>query len=697
MPQEIDGKGGENPSLCRNRVVPQDKSRALSRNASRKDSPRIPAAMHRRLNGHTTMILNTIAPYWSTAPVVPALMLAGFISSAHASELPTVSLAPVTVSAHGGSSIPYDNTGVSVTVLDIPELKREGITNLAEAITRAPGVYVQPGGGSNQRGNVSNIAIRGMSSSQFTLPMLDGLRLYDNSGGCNLTPNVLARTNLFDLGTLEVLRGSQGAVYGSGAIGGVIYMETPEGEGEPSCSIFNEFGSFSSYTGNLTAQGRQESLSYFFSATYETSDNDLKRVDGSKPEDSQAGHYENWQEALRLDYRPDKDTHARFTYRRSDSRYQAPDAWGDPHYQYRTNLISGTVEKKVTHAFATELSGGYYGADYTFGKGTDHDLRNVQLNWRNEYRWCRHQATTAGLAFMHGEHSSENNGQRNQGDAHEENMFSLFAEHRVTPVENWENTLALRWDASDVFDTLYTLRAATSMAFNDERTRLSASFARGYKAPSSFQRMRGQYEAYGSLYIGNPELDCQTSWSADIGLEHEWMENHTASITLFWIRTADAIRTNWVADHYEFANASGADTSKGIELSLQGTWEEQWNTGYTLSLTLCDPETNEGRQIAATSRQVWAVDIHTSPIAGFTTGIGLSAASGCSNWDSTPLDSRLVLRWYAHYELNQHLSFHVRVENLTNEKFVSDTAWGDFGKSYLNPGTAVYGGCTLTF
>lgn len=643
------------------------------------------------------------APTGSSVRVVPALLLAGLCPAAFAADLPVTELAPITVSAHGGTAVPYDTSGVSVTVLDVKELRKEGITYLDEAISRAPGVYVQPGGGANQRGNVSTIAIRGMSSAQFTLPMMDGLRLFDSSAGCNLTPNILARTNTFDLGTLEVLRGSQGAVYGNGAVGGVIYMETPEGQGEPSCSVFNEFGSFSSYTGNVTAQGQQDALSYFVSATYETTDNDIRFQDGSSPADSNSGHYENWQEALRLDYRPDADTHARVTYRRSDARYRKfPDAWGgEPHNSYRTNLLSAAVEKRLSHAFVTELSGGYYGADFTMGKGNTADLRNVQANWRNEYRWCRHQATTAGLAFVHSDFESDYASGLNKGTAQDENVISIFAEHRITPVTGWENTLAIRADESDVYDTLFSLRAASSVSFNEDRTRVTASLSRGYKAPSAFQRMNGQYtDGWGYVYQGNPDLECQTSWSADIGIEHEWMSNHTAGITLFWIRTTDAIKdTGYSSSPIGFYNDSSHETSKGIELSLSGTWEENWKTGYTLSLTLCDPETADGRQIGYTARQTWMADIHTSPTDGLTTGLGLVAASGRSDWEGASpamLDAYYTLRWYARYEVNEHLTLHVRVENLTNQKFITESAY-PYSASYLNPGTAVYGGCTVSF
>ena len=699
-PQEIDGEDGGNPSLCRNRVVPQDAAGAQSECQPwgfANDTGRRCTA---RSTATNRMKQIRTAPGGSSIRVVPALLLAGLSTAAHAAELPVTELAPITVSAHGGTAVPYDSTGVSVTVLDTRQLREEGVLNLGEALTRVPGVYVESGGGSNQRGNVNNIVIRGMSSGQYTLPMLDGMRLYDNTQGCNLTPNVLARTNVFDLGTLEVLKGSQGAIYGSGAVGGVIYMETPEGQGEPRCTLFNEIGSFSSYTGNLTAQGQQDKLSYFLSATYETTDNDLKKVNGTKPDDPKAGKYENRQEALRLDYRPDGDTHARITYRRSDARYQSPGTWSDPHFSYRTNLVSAALEKRLSHAFNSELSGGYYGADYAFGKGSNHDLRNVQLNWRNEYRWCRHQATTAGMGYMYSQHDYENAGQKDKGADHEENMLSLFAEHHITPTAGWDNSLALRWDESDVFGSLYTARVAGSFSFNDDRTRLSASIARGYKAPTSFQRSSGSYSDAYYTYRGNSALDCQTSWSADIGLEHEWKPGHIAGITLFWIRTEDAIKSNYLSNPVTFYNSGGHDTSQGIELSLSGTWEGHWETGYTLSLTLCDPQSSNGKQLAYTARQTWSADIHTSPLEGFTTGIGLSAASGRSNYQGgTPamLDAYYTLRWYARYVVNEHLALHLRVENLTNQKYVSETDYMNYSQSYINAGTAVYGGCTITF
>ena len=61
------------------------------------------------------------------------------------------------------------------------------------------------------------------------------------------------------------------------------------------------------------------------------------------------------------------------------------------------------------------------------------------------------------------------------------------------------------------------------------------------------------------------------------------------------------------------------------------------------------------------------------------------------------LDAYYTLRWYAQYKVNEHLTLHLRVENLTNQKYVSETGYPYYADSYINAGTAIYGGCTVTF
>lgn len=661
------------------------------------------------------MIQNHTKP--ATAIIRSLLALSAASSCLYAqtpAPAPEAELAPVTVSAHG-LTVPYDNTGVSVSVLDIPQLKKEGVTTLTEALTTVPGTFVLPGGGLNQRGNVSNIALRGMSSGTMTLAMLDGMRLYNSGGGGNLAPNILGHTNLFALGNVEVLRGAEGAVYGNGAMGGVIFMETPEGKGKPSVSTFQEAGSFDTYTGNVTAQGQLGKLSYFLSSTYEHTNNDIRFADGSKPTGGRHdGRYAQWAEALRLDYRFNERNKVTLTYRREDADFHYVSRYRDYYtggfacsrnlYDWDSNLVTAKWTSRLTEKWTSSILAGYYGYDSMLGHGFYSNLRNVQIEWRNAYRWNEQNTTTAGFAWNRSDYriKSAYSMTGNYNDDSLENIYSLFAEHTLKPAKGLDLSLAARLDESNLFDTHADFRLAASYKLNREHTRVFSSVGSGYRAPGSFQKSNAIYSNGYSTYKGNPDLDCERSLSFDIGVEQKIADAHKASLTYFITRREDAIATFFdPADNaYHYANATGHWLSQGVEFALRGTWEKNWNTGYTLAYTLTQPKTNNDVQIPQTSRQLWSADIHTSPCEKLTVGLGLAAAVGRNSDQSQRLDNYYTLRCYAHYKVNEHLSLHLRVENLTDQQFITEPSFGypaDAACSQINSGIGIFAGCTLGF
>lgn len=655
---------------------------------------------------------NTIAPYTGVSRVVLAVAMAGSCAVAQAAAEVETELAPVTVSAHEGLSIPYDRTGVSVTVLDVEALRTAGVYGVSDALTTVPGVFVLPGGGLNQRGNYSNVSVRGMSSGAYVMPMMDGMRLSSTSGSGSTTPNVLARANMFDVGNAEVLRGAEGATYGGGAMGGVVYMETPEGKGKPSVKLFNEAGSFDSYTGNLQAQGKVGKDAFFLSATYDHTNNNVRYAGGGRPGVRHAGRYTDWAEALRLDHDINESAKATVTYRRDDADYRyAPQGMCDT-YLFRSNLVTAKVQSRVSPRWFTSFMAGYYGTDYSLGKGVYYDLRNVQAEWRNAYKWNEKNTTTFGLGWTRSLYKTESvyeSSSRNTA-RNLDNTYAFFAEHSLRPAENWDNTLAVRLDQSSNFDALFTLRAASSYRFNQERSRVFASVGRGYLAPNSFQQSRHTYEGLGyywdgvyypgTVYKGNPNLDCEKNWTADVGIEQQVVKNHVASATLFWTRVTDGITTVDAPDYsYKtFRNDASHWTAQGAELALYGTFEEAWNTGYRFAFTLTQPKNKDDRQLGNTARRTWSADVHTSPVEGLTTGLGLTAVSGRTDYSAgSRLDNYCVLRWYAAYEVNEHLTLHLRVENVTDEKFVAESSYYSPDAAFLNAGTGVFGGVTLKF
>ncbi|MBQ4595025.1 MAG: TonB-dependent receptor [Akkermansia sp.] len=634
--------------------------------------------------------------------VVPALLAAGGVLA----DTQETELAPITVSAHGGLAVPYDQTGVSVEVVDLQQMKQEGIYTVSEALTTLPGVYVLPGGGANQKGNTSQIVIRGMSADGYTTTMIDGMRLGSNGGDTIITSNVLGRTDIFSLGNLEVLKGSQGAMFGGGAVGGVVFMETPEGEGDPSLTLFNEVGSNNAYTGNVATQGRVDNLAWFLSMGYSRTDNDVQTADGRRSHHRNAFESEIWNEALRLDYHADKDNQLTLTYRREDSEYGYDSM--DPmwptynNYRFRSNLLTAKWQTKISEQWRSYVMAGFYTFDAKLADGYLQDMRNMQLEWRNNYQWCKHQSTTTAISWNRNDYDCLSGGTTDNQYKNLENVLGFAAEHSITPTEQWDNTLAARLDHSNIHDALVSIRAASTYRFNEEKTRVYGSLGTGYRAPSSFQRSNSEFVSPYGKYTGNPQLDCEKSISADIGIEHALTDNHLLSLTLFWEQRSNAIGTVWdnTTQSSRYVNMPGHWTILGTEIALRGTLEPHWNTGYSVSWTYVQPKTSDDRQIPSSVRQVWQADLHTSPVEGLTTGIGVSAAVGRSHYNTTPyskLDNYYNLRLYAQYQVNEHLTLHMAIENLTNQKYVTEGHYADPNSSFISAGTTLHAGCTITF
>ncbi|MBV6493188.1 MAG: Vitamin B12 transporter BtuB [Turneriella sp.] len=107
--------------------------------------------------------------------------------------------------------------GGSATVIEGKSLTRVRGQNLAESIRDVPGVSLQSTGNA-----VAKPIMRGLSSYRSLL-LLDGIPEEAQQFGDEHGPNI---DNL-DVERIEVLRGPQSLIFGSGAIGGAVNIKTP--------------------------------------------------------------------------------------------------------------------------------------------------------------------------------------------------------------------------------------------------------------------------------------------------------------------------------------------------------------------------------------------------------------------------------------------------------------------------------------
>jgi len=158
---------------------------------------------------------------------------------------------------------PVVDIPAGVTVIDRQTIDDRGYTTLTDALSAVPGVRVSQSGGPG--GNAS-VFVRG-TDSNHVLVLRDGMPLNDasdSSGAFNFGVDTLA-----DVERIEVIRGPMAALYGSGAIGGVINLISRQGHEQGLHFTGDLAGGYpKQIQGYVNASGIADGLDY--SATFES-------------------------------------------------------------------------------------------------------------------------------------------------------------------------------------------------------------------------------------------------------------------------------------------------------------------------------------------------------------------------------------------------------------------------------------------
>ncbi len=198
--------------------------------------------------GQAPMI--TASRMFMRIPLALALASSTVIVSAHAWAQATMpapaaeqpaqqgQLEEIVVTAEKRSST-VQTTPISITAISGSQLTAQGISGLSTLAVETPGVAVRSAGPGQ-----TEIDIRGLTSSGGAAPTvgfyLDETPVTPPAGANN--GKVVIDPNLYDLQRVEILRGPQGTLYGSGSMGGTVKLLTAQPK-------------FDEYSGSIEATG----------------------------------------------------------------------------------------------------------------------------------------------------------------------------------------------------------------------------------------------------------------------------------------------------------------------------------------------------------------------------------------------------------------------------------------------------------
>jgi iron complex outermembrane recepter protein len=171
--------------------------------------------------------------------IVYALVAMRLCAADESSPSTTTTLTEIVVTAEKRDST-VEKTPISITALSGTDLLKSGVVDLESAAQEVPGVSMKTGGPSQ-----TEFEMRGLNSAGGNSPTV-GFYLDEipvTSFAFSTAGKVVIDPNLYDLSRVEILRGPQGTLYGSGSMGGTIRLITTQPDLHENEASVNVIGS----------------------------------------------------------------------------------------------------------------------------------------------------------------------------------------------------------------------------------------------------------------------------------------------------------------------------------------------------------------------------------------------------------------------------------------------------------------------
>ncbi|WP_281967918.1 TonB-dependent receptor plug domain-containing protein [Roseovarius nanhaiticus] len=595
------------------------------------------------------------------------ILTGALAGAAHAQQ--TFDLGTIVLSS-SLTPVELGRTGATVEVLEGADAGGND-TTVIDALTRLPGVSATSNGG---LGASSSIQIRGLPG-RYVGTRINGIDVANPAG----TQSQFNYGGLTAAGIdrIEVLKGSQSALYGSEAIAGVVNITTfrPEKLGF-SGEYGVEAGSYGTYSGSLSMGHKSERGEIALTYGYVKSDGFSANA-GNVEDD---GFDQN---TLHLtgafDATETLTLGAALLYRDGDVDIDrtATNSTGSISTKERGARVYADLETgAVTHT----LSYSYFDISRRDPTGFTSRFDGE----RKQLAYLGSAQLSAATIFNFGLDRTEESfvTSTDRGDEH---TNSLQAELLVSPTSELDLSAALRYDDNSDFGGKTTGRVSAVWRPIDDLA-FRAVIGSGFRTPSLFERFSS---------FGDPALSPEESISYELGVERTFAGGFVKA-TLFYTDIEDLIGfdPNSVACGSGFGcynQIPGTTTSKGIELS--GEYALSQRLTLYGNYTYTDAET-DGARLTRTPKHDALVGLDMDLGSSFSAYADLRHVADVVPSAFAPANNKVgdytLVGAGVSYDISDTAELYLRVENLFDEDY--ETAGG-----FNQPGRAAYVGLRASF
>lgn len=564
----------------------------------------------------------------------------------------------IVVSA-GIQDIALNRTGASVDVIESEELAAAG-TNMSIALDGVAGIATNTSGGF---GAASGIRLRGLSQN-YVAVRIDGIDYSDPTG----TQNAFDFGGMTTLGfdRVEVLKGSQSAIYGSEAIGGVISFKTnSDADLGQTLKLGMEIGSYNTRTYDMKLSSVTETGSTSLAIIKTATDGFSAKSDN---DEADAHSKTEVRFAADLDVTENISLGLNALTSKSETDY---DAYGvDDHVTAKRNGIGLDLEYRgeaITHQLSLSRA--------------ITDRYDVE-GWNNSFISTRDTARyTANMTFGIADFSL--GAERTIEEANIDGSITIdketayFAEALVAVNSDIDVSAAIRASQSDEFGSANVYRLAAIYRFNDSTT-LRAMMSTGYRAPS-------QYERYS--WAGNPDFKPEESTTFEIGASHQYASGSVSAT--YFDNTVDNV-IDYNSTTYAYEQIGGSSKSRGLEIS--GEFKLSDAISLTGNYTYTDSKNGEVRIVRVPTHDL---TLGVAAAVGDKTHLAANVQIAKDIEDlvwpnNVPVDDYTVVNLSAAYDLSDDAQAYVRIENAFDEDY-------ETVKGFNTGGRMIFAGVRASF
>lgn len=613
---------------------------------------------------------------WATLPVLPAV--------AQGQPLQVAAMAPLdeVVVTAGRIPVRLDEATTSVSVVTAEILERRQQIFVLDALAAMPGVSITQNG---SFGGQAGVRIRGAQSEQTTF-LVDGVTVNDTTspgGGFNI-----AFLDSADIERVEVLRGPQGTLWGSDAIGGVVNIVSKTVQPGIVTRAFVEGGSFATRRGGGSVAAGFDRVDVRLGASAIDTDGISKaeKRDGNRESDP----YRNVSFVGRAGWNLAEGARLEAFGRYSNSR-TAFDSFGSLTGVTDGNESSTSVEGSFGIRGLLDLLGGRLKNEVLLSQ-YDISRRNftrgaISFDVEGRRRAAKYQGTltvTDRITVAAGA-EREKSSTNATGPNRSTTINGLFALAQVTPVDRVVLNAGIRRDDHSRFGTHTTPRLGASFTPVEALT-LRGSWGKGFKAPSIYQL----YNFFAPATAANPNLKPETATGWDAGTVLRLLDGSARlEATYFRLKTENLLQFS-AGTYTNIAQAR----SRGVEFAAA------WDVTETVSLTANYTHTDAvnaltGGRLVRVPRHTGFLEIdwQATEALGFT----LSERYEGERTDSVrPANPRGRIGGWARtdlaarYDIASWAQLYLRAENLFDKKYQEIFGYG-------TPGRSVFGGVRVKF